>query len=159
MTRYLDSTSHTTIHVKMLEKFYYWSTFVSFLELIYFPEAHSLSQGSDNIAVHKELNILCVRTGLMCMQYVCLAENAASVVKHEGLMDFITCAPWLMPSHDLQSSARDLVALAQDKIALQPPSLTGLIKAQLAAHRFGLQRVLLNDAYTLILYVLAGRAH
>ena len=143
----------------MLEKQYYWSTFVPFLELIYFPEAHSLLHESDSITVHKELNILCVRTGLMCMQYVCLADNATSVIKYEGLMDYITCAPWLMPTRPLQTSARCLVLLALDKIALQPPSLTCLIKAQLAAHCCGLQRVLQNDAYTLILYQLSSRAN
>lgn len=147
MSNYLNNVSHTTINEKMQDKRYYWSTFIPFLHLIYLPQAHT-HQESDLI---EELNNLCIRTGLVCMQYVCLAENANSVIEHEGLADFIHCAPWLMPSPTLRSSACDMVQLARDKIAIQPPSLMNMIKAQHAAYCCGLQSTLNSNAYTLIL--------
>ena len=62
--------------------------------------------------------------------------------EHEGLLDYLTCAPWVMPSQELRDGAEELAVLARDKVILQPPSLTGLIKAKLAVQHCGLQRVL-----------------
>ena len=136
-----------TIHDKMHEKRYYWTTFIPFIQLLYLPEAISLQHYP---TPGQTLCNLCIKTGLLCTKYLCLADNAESVFEHEGLLDYLTCAPWVMPSQELRDSAEELVVLARDKVILQPPSLTGLIKAQLAVQHCGLQRVLECDAYSLI---------
>ena len=152
MSSCLETVSYMMIHEKMHEKRYYWSTFIPFIQLLYFPEAYSsLQHDSTNWTLQQTLCNLCSKTGLMCAKYLCLADNADSVFEHEGLLDYLTCAPWVMPTRELRESAQELVLLARNKVSLQPPSLTGLIKAQLAAQHCGLQRVLDCDAYSLIL--------
>ena len=151
MNTYLEAVSYTTIHEKMQEKRYYWSTFIPFLQPVYIPEVRWLDKQDESAILHQRLCHLCTKTGLMCMKNLCLAENIVSVVEHEGLADYITCTPWILSSRDLQCSAQELVLLARDKITLQPPSLTNQIKAHLAANRYGLKKVLKSDAYSLIL--------
>ena len=151
MEEYVTDTPHALINKCFHDKRYYWSTFTPFLSLCYNPVVHSTS-GEKNDTFH-QLSLLCVKAGLLSMKCLCLAENIVEIVEHEGLADYITCLPWNMPDSVTTASATEVVHIARQSLTLQPPSLTNIVRAQLATYHCGLEKVLKCDAHTLVVNV------
>ena len=147
MSRYIHNTTHIVIHQGMQEKRYYWSTFTPFLTLCYSPSVHDNSKRT----VPRELLELCVKAGLLSMKCMCIAENAEEITEHEGLADFITCVSWCMPNEEIKSMSVELTHIAHQNLRLQPPSLTNIVKAQLASYSCGLEKALQYNAYSVVL--------
>ena len=146
MLNYVTTTHYLLIHQHMQEKRYYWSTFIPFLSLCYSPSAHLPNDGTDKL----ELHLLCVKSGLLSMKCMCIADNANDVIAHEGLLDFITCLPWFMPNEETTSDAMELMQIAQQSLQLHIPSLTNIVKAFLASHYCGLDKLLNCDIHSIL---------
>ena len=173
MKRYTTNVTYDIVQRRMQEKRYYWSTFIPFLSLCYSPEGISGTigtsggrgqgeekervkegEGGENRGVDSlaDLHQLCISAGLLSMKCMCVAENAEEVIGHEGLLDYIVCIPWFVPGEEMRSSARELVELARQSLGrLQPPSLTNIVKAFLAAHCCGLEKTLKRDVHSVLL--------
>ena len=150
MKEYILDTPHTLIHKCLHDKRYYWSTFTPFLSLCYNPNLHGRSREDDDFY---QLSLLCLKAGLLSMRCLCLADNVVEIVEYEGLADYITCLPWNMPDSVTTTSATEVVHIARQSLTLQPPSLTNIVKAQLASYHCGLEKVLQCDTYTLVVDV------
>ena len=148
MEEYITNITYTIIHQRMQEKRYYWSTFIPFLSLCYSPKAHSTSVDT---TIPLDLRLLCIKAGLLSMKCMCISENAEDVIRHEGLMDYIICSSWFMPDEETTLSAKDLVYIAQQNLYLKPPSLTNIIRAQLASYDCGLDTALHYDVHSVIM--------
>lgn len=81
---------------------------------------------------------------------MCVADNATDVIEHEGLLDFITCLPWFMPDEETATDARNVIQIAQQNLTFHPPSLTNIVKAFLASHYYGMDRVLNCDVHSIL---------
>ena len=121
-----------------------YETFLPYIRLFYTydPENHPSSE--EGLAALRQICLDVVITGL---QATLGKLHNYMIVAKEGLLDYVTCIPFNVPSC-LEAKARTMVATlsASGNGVLQPPSLSNLSKAKLAKMRLGLELVMSASA-------------
>ena len=109
----------------------------------------------NNNHIPKNLLEVTVKAGVLSMKCMCLSENALEVIEYEGLKDYITCVSWNNSSFtdDIKCLLSEVSQVAQENLRFQPPSLCNIVKAMLASHYCGLEKVLEEDTYSLIFHL------
>ena len=98
-----------------------------------------------------ELKQLSVEFGILCTQYELLGEYQRECVVKHGLVDYIVCLPWMMTANSsAHKRACEVVDFLNEKMTLQPPSLTNLARAKLAKMHFGLKRIIKMSVHEII---------
>ena len=93
----------------------------------------------------------CIQCGIFSMSNMLRSADMRDIFLQEGLMDYLVCLPWLYPQDwPERRQAQQLVAFMGQHVQLQPPSLSNITKAKLAAMYFGLEKVLLADVNQLL---------
>ena len=123
-----------------------YETFLPFIRLIYSPDPDTpaIPGLGANLPL---LQIACLNIVILGLQATLGIIKNYEVMAKEGLLDYIICAPFHVPSC-LKAKAQMLVTmvLSCQNGTFQPPSLTCLAKAKLARMHFGLELVLSASA-------------
>ena len=122
------------------EEWYIWQTFLPYIKLFYLPDLPSLlpdKEEEQRIQENSQLTIF------VALENMLGCENHREFLKHEGLLDYITCLPW-HKAGSLHERAKVLVNMIQQvpDVQLQPPSLLNMTKAVIARYYCGLEKVL-----------------
>jgi len=90
--------------------------------------------------------------GIFSLSNVLQSEKAREALVQEDLLNYLTCIPWVCPTHwtDERRQAEKLVNYVGSRLQLQPPSLISITKAKLARMHFGLERVLSSNIHQLM---------
>lgn len=137
-----NATTQELIEAETKE-LYIWETFRPYIKLFYQPPkplcSNSALSVNDIEVIHRD----CLSITLMALQNMLSRNNHRVILKHEGLLDYVTCLPWHL-SGDLAERGRELVRLFQSDphIELQAPSLSNIAKAVVAKQFCGLDQVL-----------------
>lgn len=151
MRDFLQDADPRDIHEHEVRNGYIWSTVVPFVKLAYFPSSHlcPIHEHFDLSLPFKqrlgELQQLCIEAGVFSLQNILSGEQAQQILVQEGLVDYITCMPWNLPKvlHSrVHRRAKELALMLSQNMRLQPPQLTTIARAKLAAAYFGLEKIL-----------------
>lgn len=154
---FVNEADPTMLHDHEQANGYVWSTIRPHLNLAYFPinskpnHYYVYSGGRNDVTYtiyFRKLYLQCIEVGVISLQNMLLGEETRQVLQTEGLVDFVVCMPWYLPSGSKpQIRAWDLVRSLSTFVKLEPPSLANIARAKLAADIFGLERTL--NAYSI----------
>ena len=97
--------------------------------------------------LHAALRQICLDVVITGLQATLGKLHSYMIVAKEGLLDYVTCIPFNVPSC-LEAKARTMVVTvsASGNSVLQPPSLSNMSKVKLPKMRLGLELVMSASA-------------
>ena len=139
ISEFMNTANADEIREAEKEEWYIWATFLPYIKLFYLPDVPSLLPDKEQQKIQEDSQL----TIFVALENMLGCEHHREVLKHENLLDYITCLPW-HTAGVLHERVKGLVKMIQQvpDVQLQPPSLLNMTKAVVARCYCGLEKVL-----------------
>ena len=116
-----------------------WQDIFPNMRLVYSPSCHISP---------RPIDMLCLEAGLLALQIILGRDEERQVLIKQGLLDYLTCLPWyIQEGCGAHRRVRTLLEMVSSHVPLQPPSLSNIVRAKLAATHCGLKKAVYSDWY------------
>lgn len=136
---FLSGVDCDQLHKWMVQVYgFMWQDLFPNMRLVYSPSCHVTSPC--------QIDMLCLEAALVALHIILRRDKERQLLIEQGLLGYLICLPWYMQEgNETHRRTKSLLDMVGSHVTLQPPSLSIIVRAKLAAMHCGLKKAVYSD--------------